>query len=191
MNTPNTLTVQQALSTFFEKNNLGEDGGLNKSWAWLKMGRFYIPFPNPASRKKALMFHDIHHIVTGYESNWRGEVAISAWEVSGGCGEYGAAWVLDLWGFSLGLLVFQQRTFRAFIRGQRTRNLYHHTFTHEQVLGMKIEEVQTALKLNQPNDQLATAKEILAFMQWAIIAAVFGFITFVAPYVLLIWWWMR
>ncbi len=69
------------------------------------------------------MFHDIHHIVTGYESDWQGEAEIAAWEVSTGCGEYGAAWFLDLGGIAMGLLFFPRKTFRAFIRGRRTTNL--------------------------------------------------------------------
>ena len=186
-----TLTIREVLDQFFEKNNLGEDGGLNKSWAWLKVGRFYIPFPNTESRKKALVFHDIHHLVTGYRSNWKGEAEIGAWEVSTGCEDFMAAWVLDLWSFCLGLLFFPKATYLAFIRGRRTLNLYKRTYTKEELMGMNIPEIQSKLLLDKPQTKPATAIEILSFIGWSTVALTSAFIPFALPYILLGWWLMR
>ncbi len=183
-----TLTVREVLNRFFEKNNLGEDGGLNKSWAWLKVGRFYIPFPNTESRKRALVFHDIHHLVTGYASNWKGEAEIGAWEVSTGCGDFIAAWALDLWSFFLGLVFFPKATYMAFIRGRRTLNLYKHTYTKEELMEMNIPEIQRKLLLDKPQNNPATTGEILSFIGWSIVALIVTFIPFMLPYILLGWW---
>ncbi len=185
------LTVKQALSMFFEKHNLGEDGGMSKSWAHLKVGNFYIPFPNTEARKKALIYHDIHHLVTGYNGNWKGEVAISAWEVSSGCGKYSAAWALDLAGFALGLFIYPERVFKAFIRGRRTQNLYHSPLSREQLVNMQISEIQALLKLDSANTENAKASEILAFIGWSAISLLINFILFVAPYILLPWWLLK
>jgi hypothetical protein len=185
-----SLTLREALNIFFEKHNLGEEGGLNKNWAYLDFGSFRIPFPNTASRKKALIFHDIHHIATGYESDWKGEAEIAAWEISTGCGGYIAAWVLDIWGMAMGLCFFPRATYRAFIRGQRSRNLYHHTHTREQAVSMTIEALQKELLLDTPPHS-PSAKEMFAFIGWSLISLVAGFICFVLPYILLGWWLLK
>ena len=98
-----TQTVKQSLQSYFQKENLGEDGGLSKSWGKIKVWRIYIPIPNIKARKKVLVMHDIHHIVTGYDGNWQGEVSIGAWEVASGCGEYWVAWYLNLAAMGVGL----------------------------------------------------------------------------------------
>jgi hypothetical protein len=190
MSYPPTLTLREALDIFFKKYNLGEEGGLNKNWAYLDFGYFRLPFPNTASRKKALMFHDIHHIAAGYESDWRGEAEIAAWEISTGCGSYTAAWVLDIGGLAMGLCFFPIVTYRAFIRGQRTLNLYHHTLTREQAVSMTIGELQNKLLLDKPDPHPASAKELFSFITWAVISLAAGFTCFVLPFILLGWWLM-
>src|SRR5665213_2057181 len=111
-NTPGQLSIQEALAAFFEKNQLGPDGGANDDWAKIKLGKFYIPFPNSPARKKAVVFHDVHHIVTGYKTDWKGEAEIGAWEVSSGCGSYRAAWLFDFGIFALGVFLFPIAVFR-------------------------------------------------------------------------------
>lgn len=182
-----SLTLREALDIFFKKYNLGEEGGLNSNWAYLDMKFFRIPFPNTASRKKALAFHDIHHIVTGYKSDWQGEAEISAWEVSTGCGEYAAAWFLDLSGVAMGVFFFPCKTFRAFIRGRRTKNLYLNPLPKEELMKMTIAEVQE--KLNLHHHQLFTAKpkEVLAFIGWCLVSSLW-YIPFLIVFVLIGWW---
>ena len=184
-------TIKEALAIFFEKYQLGPDGGMSDRWVKLRFGKFYIPIPNTASRKKALIFHDVHHIATGYQSNWKGECEIGAWEVSTGCGSYTAAWVLDLGAFALGLLVFPVATFKAFVRGRRTRNFYRNSYTGAELMHMEIEQVQTILKLNIASTAPAIATEILDFFVWSVLAAVFSITVFFGPYILLIWLLMR
>jgi hypothetical protein len=188
---PGHQTIQEALTVFFEKYQLGPDGGMSDKWVKLRFGRFYIPFPNTASRKKALMFHDIHHIATGYESNWKGESEIGAWEVSTGCGSYTAAWVLDLGVFALGLLIFPKATFNAFVRGRRTLNLYRNTYTRTQLMDMEIGEVQAILKLDSASTSPATLIETLKFVWWSFIAGAFSIGFFFGPYILLAWLLLR
>jgi hypothetical protein len=180
-------TIKEALTIFFEKYQLGPDGGMSDRWVKLRLGKFYIPFPNTDSRRRALMFHDIHHIATGYQSNWKGECEIGAWEVSTGCGSYTAAWVLDLGVFALGLFIFPAATFKAFIKGQRTLNFYRNSYTREQLMDLDIEQVQTILKLNSASDASASGVEVFAFLWWSVVASAFSFTFFIAPYIL-VWW---
>jgi NADPH:quinone reductase-like Zn-dependent oxidoreductase len=32
--------------------------------------------------------HDIHHVLTGYDTTWRGKAEIGAWEIASGCGRH-------------------------------------------------------------------------------------------------------
>jgi hypothetical protein len=179
------LTVRETLDNYYEKNNLGENGGLNNSWAWLKAGWFYIPIPNPASRKKVIIFHDIHHLATGYQTNWKGEAEIGAWEVSSGCEDYAAAWVLDSMTFAYGVVFFPFATYRAFIRGRRTSNLYKHIYTNEQLMTMSIPEIQSKLMLDKPQTGPATTREIISFAGWVAALAGAFLILFILPCVIL------
>ena len=182
-----SITLRQALDIFFAKHNLGEEGGLNSNWAYLDFKWFRIPFPNPESRKKALIFHDIHHIVTGYESDWQGEAEIAAWEVSTGCGEYGAAWFLDTGGIAMGVIFFPRKTFRAFIRGRRTKNLYLSNYKKEDLVKMSIREVQEKLNLIDYDSSPAKANEVFAFIGWWLVSALW-YIPFLIVYALIGWW---
>ena len=181
-----SLKLQQALDLFFEKYNLGEQGGLDSDWAYLDMKWFRIPFPNTASRKKALVFHDIHHIVTGYQSDWRGEAEIAAWEVASGCGDYGAAWFLDLGGIAMGLIFYPVKTFRAFIRGRRTTNFYLSNYPKEDLVKMSIAEAQEKLRLITVDSSEATRNEILAFIGWSLVSALW-YIPFLIVFGLVAW----
>jgi len=165
-------TVNQSLELYFVKENLGKDGGLNEAWGRIKVWKFYIPIPNTNARKKALVFHDIHHIVTGYDGDWRGEVSIAAWEIASGCGKYWVAWYLNLGGMGVGLFIYPQLVFKAFIKGKRTENLYHHTIPQEQAVNMQVGELQKKLKLDLNSHHKATMSEILTFLSWSVIAIV-------------------
>lgn len=73
---------------------------------------------------KAVRYHDLHHVLTGYETSFAGELEISAWEIAAGCKSMAAAWVLNLGGMGGGLFRCPRRSFAAFVRGRRHRTLY-------------------------------------------------------------------
>lgn len=175
-------TINKSLEIYFIKENLGKDGGLNEAWGRIKIWKFYIPIPNTKARKKALVFHDIHHILTGYDGDWRGEVSIGGWEIASGCGKYWVAWLLNLGAMGVGLFIYPRSIFNAFIRGKRTENLYHHMMPQEQAMQMQVGELQRKLKLNQDVSGKVTTNEILSFLSWSIVALTVTF----APLVLLL-----
>ncbi len=88
----------------------------------------------------AVAVHDVHHMLTGYKTNWIGKCEVAGWELaSGGCGRYAALW-LDRLGFAaLGLFCAPSRTLRAFAKGFGKRNLYG--LDTEVVLDKEIDEV--------------------------------------------------
>ena len=88
------------------------------------IGPVPFPFPNTAGRVRAVRFHDLHHIVTGYQTTTVGEFEIAAWEIAAGCHDFHAAWVINLGGLFAGTLVAPRRVFRAFVRGLHSETLY-------------------------------------------------------------------
>ena len=180
------ITVREALSIFYQKLGEGDDGGISKSWIKINVGKFYIPFPNFPARKKAVLFHDVHHILTGYETHWKGEVELGAWEVATGCGYFRAAWLFDMGSLAMGLFLYPVATYRAFVRGWRNKNFYHETHTYQQILGMTVAEAQALLKLNIPPHESSLATGWIAFIGYWILSFIVSFLVFVAPVVYII-----
>lgn len=77
-------TVEKAIQDFYKTHDFGEDGGIHEKYAWIKFGFIAIPIPNLESRRSNVYLHDISHIVTGFDTTWQGESAVSAWEVASG-----------------------------------------------------------------------------------------------------------
>lgn len=124
MKYPDGMTLLEARRSYFAVNGFGDDGGYSKPWFKVGWKWLALPLPNTASRVRAVRVHDLHHIATGYPTTWRGEAEIGAWELAGGCGDYGPAWVLNRYSFAVGLAIAPRRLWRAFLSGRRCRNLY-------------------------------------------------------------------
>lgn len=118
--------MHEARLQYFRANGFGDDGGYHKKIEWVKLGPVKLPIFNVPARVYALRFHDMHHVLTGYATDWGGEFEISAWECAAGCYDAWVAWALNLGGFAAGLVVMPRRTLRAFLRGRYSRSLYRH-----------------------------------------------------------------
>jgi hypothetical protein len=122
---PDEMSLLQARRLFFERSNLGADGGYSSRWVRVEAKPFPFFFPNWPARVAAARLHDLHPIATGYATDWPGEIEIAAWEIARGSDRYSAAWILDLVAFNIALLLAPRRFFRAFARGRRAdTNLY-------------------------------------------------------------------
>lgn len=150
-------TMREARERYFEVNGFGADGGYEDAWVDFKLGPIPFPFPNTSGRKRALKIHDMHHVLTGYRTDIRGEFEISAWEVGAGCKSFLAAWFLNLGGLTGGVLIAPRRTFAAFVRGRHTQSLYGRDM--EALLGSRVGEMRAELGLDDatPPARLADA----------------------------------
>jgi hypothetical protein len=162
------MTLREAREKYFSLNNFGADGGYQDKWVKIKIGPIPIFFPNIPSRASAVRYHDLHHILTEYETTLEGEAEIAAWEVATGELPNMAGWFLDLGGFAYGLLLCPRRIWRAFLRGRRSQSLYPTPFTDE-LLERKVGEVRGALKLDQDSSP-ARLSERVAFLKWAAVS---------------------
>ncbi len=94
-------------------------------WVVLRIaGLPMLAFPNTSQRVRSVRLHDLHHVLTGYDTSWTGEGEIGAWELASGCADHWAAWTLNSVAALIGLAIAPRRVLAAFRRGRRQRNLY-------------------------------------------------------------------
>jgi hypothetical protein len=163
------LTLGEARARLFALGGLGDDGGYGDAWVVVKLWRVPLAFPNTEGRRRAVRFHDLHHVLTGYPTTWRGEFEIAAWEVAGGIRRYRVAWLLDLLGFACGLVVCPRAVYRAFVRGRHSTNLYGDAWD-ESILARRVGEVRRRLGLDG-SEARATRDDKVSFALWAAASA--------------------
>ena len=117
-------TLRSARTDFFRREGLPVDGGYSDTWFEAGFGSIRYRIRNFPMRSDALMRHDLHHVLTGYNTDWRGEVQINAWELGAGIGQHLWGAVIMLVGFFIGVVLAPLDTFRAFSRGRHSTNLY-------------------------------------------------------------------
>ncbi len=137
--------MRDARLRYWQANEFGDDGGYNKKWEVVKVGPIPLPVRNVEGRKQAIRFHDIHHLVTGYDTDLVGEGEISAWELAAGCGNQWFAWVIDLQGLLMSL-AHPKRSLHAWACGRQSKSLYGEEFS-ESMLDMSVGEMRQKLAL--------------------------------------------
>jgi hypothetical protein len=163
-----TRTMNDARAEYYKVNGFGDDGGDSLEWVPLKFWRFTIKIPNTQARRKALKIHDLHHVVTGYATNLRGESEIAAWELASGCRRMPAAFVLNTFALAIGAVIAPRLVLRAWARGRTTKNLYTHD-TVDALLPLDVATVRASLGLDAPPPSPRFA-DIATFAPAAIVA---------------------
>lgn len=158
--TLNMTTLLDARTAYFEANGFGEDGGYSKATVTITVLGIPVTIPNTQGRKRAVVFHDMHHVLTGYATTNLGEAEIGAWELGSGCREVRAAWVLNTGSLVLGVFTSPARLFRAFVRGRQTANLYGRDA--EALLRRPVDEVRRELGLDDEPGP-ATTRDVVGF----------------------------
>ncbi len=167
------LTVGAARAAFFRANGFPADGGYEDEFAEADFGPLRYRVPNTRARGRALMVHDLHHVATGYPTDWRGEAEISAWELGSRLGvTHPYAWITVLFGVFTGILGHLGATFRAFTRGRRSENLYGERFDPEW-LKRRLSTLRAELSVSEepPRPRFVDA---LLFAGWSVLALAFG-----------------
>ncbi len=175
------LTLKTALSSYFEQNGFGPDGGYSSNWVDFMLGPIPFPFPNTDARKRAVRYHDLHHLVTGYRTNLIGEFEISAWEIGSGCRDFVAAWQLNLGGMAGGLFFAPVRTFRAFVRGRHSENFYGESYD-DALLARTVRDAKLDLGVDRASPP-GTLGDAAVFLAASVVGLVIGlaFLAVCAP----------
>jgi hypothetical protein len=81
---PDDLLMEEARNLYFAANGFSVCDYAAPNFT---IGIFGLKhkFPNTESRKRVVPLHDLHHILTGYGTDWLGEAEIGAWELRAGC----------------------------------------------------------------------------------------------------------
>jgi hypothetical protein len=159
-------TVKEALKDFYARHNYGDEGGINERYAWIKFGFFSIPIINLEGRRRNVYLHDINHIITGYDTSWKGESSVSAWEIaSGGWKKIYIIWVMALWAMGLGMIFYPVSTLRSFKNGMTMTNALTCNISKSEMLLMAVPELR-----NKMSNKPATNKSPLL---WTIVSLVF------------------
>src|SRR5262245_5862442 len=178
-----SLSLREARERYFAAAGLGS-GGYDEKWVPLAMGPLRFAIPNTAGRVRAVRYHDLHHVVTGYGSDWTGEGEIGAWEVASGCRDLLAAWVLNLYAMQLALWFAPRAVFRAFVRGRHSGNLYGEPWS-EKLLDESVGAMRRRLALDAAPASASPA-DCISFATWSGVALALAFATG-APLWLLVW----
>ena len=114
--------------------------GDNERWLdWATAYGMSLPIPNIFGRYTVLPYHDLHHVVTGYGTDQRGECEMAAWGLAAGAAPPIARF-FDTVLTALGLLFCRKRTLAAWRAGRGCRPLYDIPF--HQLLDMEIAELR-------------------------------------------------
>ncbi len=162
------LTLRAARNLYFAVNGF-KGGGYEDRWVKMKAGPFPIIFPNTEARVRSVKLHDLHHILTEYDTTWAGEAEIGAWEIASGCARHYPAWILNFYAFAIGLLINPRGVYRAFLRGRRSSNLYS-TFFSEEVLVREVGVVRQQLRLDEAAKPSSISDRV-SFLVSALISA--------------------
>jgi hypothetical protein len=164
------MSLREARALFFERSQLGPEGGYNDRWVKVEAKPFPFYFPNSNGRVAAARLHDLHHIANDYATDWAGEIEIAGWEIASGCGRFSAAWVLDVGGFAVGLFLAPRRLCRAFVRGRHApTNLYRTGFDESQLDTVTVGELRDLLGTRDPQLRI-TERDVASFALWGTIA---------------------
>lgn len=160
-------TLAAARDVYFEANGFPAGGGYEAKWVDFELGPIPMPFPNTDGRRRAVKIHDLHHVLTGYQTDIWGEFEISAWEVGSSCRGYYAAWLLNLGGMASGMLTVPRRTVRAFLRGRKSKNLYATPFD-DALLARRLGDVRKESNLDRRSAELrpTSARDVLSLLFW-------------------------
>jgi hypothetical protein len=171
------LSLRDARALYFATAGFDESSYAER-WVRFQAGPLRFAIPNSAARVRAVRLHDLHHVVTGYDTSWTGEGEIGAWEVASGCAHHHAAWLLNLYAMAIGLVIAPRTTFAAFVRGRRSRNLYREEY-RDALLAETVGGARRRLGLGGASAPPSSARERAAFAFWSLTAIA----TFVATFV--------
>ncbi len=140
------LTTGEAIQEFYNRFDFGEEGGVNEKYAWIKFGPISLPIPNTESRRRNVHLHDVNHILTENDTTWRGESAVSAWEVaSGGWGRNYLLWFLTLWAMGLGVVFYPLSVLRSFRQGLTMNNAFISGLSQQELYQLSVRDLRREL----------------------------------------------
>jgi hypothetical protein len=148
---PASMVVREAIDDFLARHGFSRDEYSARTY-WIALFGLKLTLPNPRSRRVMVPLHDLHHIATGFKADWRGEVAIGAWELRAGC-TTAMLWVINGVAAILGLVIAPKDAWLAFLAGREARSLYRMNVSYAAVLDLTVGELRA--RIGVPQDGIA------------------------------------
>lgn len=144
---PDSLLVGEARDLYFAANGFSIRDYEAPTFAIGILG-LRLKLPNTRARKRAIPLHDLHHVLTGFGTDWIGEAEVGAWELRAGCNSF-ITYFLNGSGVIIGLFISPGRVWRALraARGQRT--LYRDPTPYERLLRMTVGELRARIGIGR------------------------------------------
>jgi hypothetical protein len=109
------VTVREGLDAYLRENGFSRES-YDTPWVKIAFPGITLTLPNPSARRRAVRWHDLHHVATGYGTDSAGEGEISAWELRRGLRGLGPyVSVIVVGATVMGLVVAPRRTLRAWL----------------------------------------------------------------------------
>ncbi len=181
-----TQTLREAAALHLKDEGL-DTAAPDARWVWIRIGPIPFAYPNTKGRKRIVLAHDLHHLLTGYGTDLIGEAELGAWELGTGIRDRSAVrYEIRVLGFMLPR--FPRRLRTAFVRGRHCRNLLGYRLD-DVALSRTVADLRDELGLTQPVPD-AIDEDLREWRRWAAkaIAVVWGPIV---PIVAIAWWWLR
>lgn len=133
-------TVGEALRAHRQANGLPDYEAEGRFWSY-RLGPLTVWLPNFKWRRRSILAHDLHHLITGYPCTISGECQMAAWEFAAGpMPARAAAWFcLPL--IPLGLILTPRKLWRAHLAGRRARSL-HATIIRDDIFAAPLHELK-------------------------------------------------
>jgi hypothetical protein len=147
MDIPGTLTVREGRDRYLAANGFDVAGYTAPTFS-IKILGVPCTFKNPPARQRAVPLHDLHHVATGYGTDFTGEAEIGIWELRGGCNTF-FLWFINLLAVLAGVLISPLRVARAFFRARGQRSLYRDELPYEQLLELTVDQLRARLGLSE------------------------------------------
>lgn len=138
-------TVADALARYHAENGFEGDAMVAETIQVSVLGLPAVDMPNPKFQRHLLAKHDLHHVLTGYGTDLRGEAEMGAFELGAGSLHW-FVWLNNLGALFLGVLC-PWRTTRAFVRGLTARSLYLDDTPYQALLAMPVDELRARLRI--------------------------------------------
>lgn len=151
---PAHWTVREARDAYLHENGFTVDA-YDAPFTDAKVLGITFKIPNTKKHRWAIMWHDLHHAVTGYGTDLIGESEISAWEAQRGVQPLGLYVTLIIAGIlGVGMVIAPFRTLRAWSAARGDQSLFHEPVDYETCLDMTLGELRG--RLGVPREGIAT-----------------------------------
>ena len=155
------VTLRDVMPKLSASNDMAADDDRGMAYWYLGRGLLHIRVPNFGWRKRAIVRHDVHHLLTGYPCTPTGEMQMAAWEFAAGRFPHPGATTFCLPLVGMGAVLSPRRTFAAFVRGRHSTSLYA-TPLSDEVLAARVVDLRQRFAPTVPTP--ATTRDWLTYL---------------------------